>query len=62
MIKSQEQIKPIEVTEFTDLYAVIKMCIDEGILISEDVISVEQVEEKQKKVEKYLKYSKSVGR
>ena len=49
-------------TEFNDLFAVVKMLIDDGILNEKEVIVIEQMEAKTQKVEKYLEYSKSVGK
>ena len=48
--------------EFNDLYAVIKMCVAEGILNEEDLMVPEEINDKQQKVEKYLKYSMSEDR
>lgn len=48
--------------ECNDLFAVIEMCIDEKILIDNEMVVHEQIEAKRKKVEKYLKYSKSIGK
>lgn len=48
--------------EFNDLSAVVKMCIDSKILNEEEFIVDKQIDAKIQKVEKYLEYSKSVGR
>jgi hypothetical protein len=49
-------------TEFNDLYAVMSMCLDAGILNDSDMLVATEMEAKKQKVEKYLKYSKSVGK
>jgi len=48
--------------EFNDLFAVMNMCLDEGILTDSDILVIDEMEAKKQKVEKYLKYSKSVGK
>lgn len=47
--------------EFNDLFSVVKMCVDEGIL-NLDIIDIEQIDDKRIKVEKYLEYSKNIGK
>lgn len=37
------------------------MCVDEGIL-NLDIIDIEQIDDKRIKVEKYLEYSKNIGK
>lgn len=49
-------------TEFNDLYAVVDMCIVAKILNESDIIVENEIIAKVQKVEKYLRYSKSVGK
>ena len=48
--------------EFNDVFAVVKMLIDEGILKNEELLTTHSLETKIQKVEHYLKYSKSVNK
>ena len=48
--------------EFNDLFAVILMLEDEGVFKGEKIVTPDTITKKQQKVEKYLKYSKSVGK
>jgi len=50
------------VTEFNDLFAVMRMLVDDGIIPEGDMLDIKAIEAKKQKVEKYLKYSKSVGK
>lgn len=49
-------------TEFNDLFAVVRMLIDDELLNGKEVFVEEQIKTKMQKVEKYLEYSKSVGK
>ena len=47
-------------TELTDLIAVAQMLVEEGFI--DDFMSKEEINNKKLKVEKFLKYSESVGK
>ena len=49
-------------SEFNDLYAVVVMLINEGTLKESDLLNLDAIDAKQRKVEKYLNYSKDVGK
>jgi len=49
-------------TEFNDLFAVMHMLVDDGLIPEGGMLSIDAIEAKKQKVEKYLKYSKSVGK
>ena len=48
--------------EFNDLFAVMHMLVDDGIIPENGMLDIKAIEAKKQKVEKYLKYSNSVGK